>query len=224
MFLAKIVAWSRLLSEKPRMLYDPGWQLTIHSSRSRFAARLNSGVRFQERVPVPKINYEKPFSLNRLFVFYLLLCTVLWALFPTRPDLAAMFGPWREYIPMGKMLAYPSQVAYADSYLAVCWFLMIPWLIATKIQYKKYSISPNLPSHIWLFYFLVVAGAAAGLFYMCFLMEANPDLATRQGIIFRASVSSRFGAPIVGAIMAFNFVLATLVFVKAPQDFLSLAD
>jgi hypothetical protein len=173
---------------------------------------------------VPKINYEKPFSLNRLFVSYLLICTALWALFPGRPDLAAMLGSWREYIPMSKMLAYPNQVAYADSYLVVCWLLIVPWLIAAKIQYRKYSISPNLPGHIWLFYFLFIAGAAAALFFVCFLVEANPDPATRQGIILSAAASSRFGAPVIGAIMAFNFMLAALVFVKAPQDFLTLAD
>jgi hypothetical protein len=134
-----------------------------------------------------------------------------------------MLGSWREYIPMSKMLAYFGRTAYADSYLAVCWFLMIPWLIATKIEYRKYSMSPDVPLHIRVAYFLFVIGLAVALFFMCFLAEAeaNPDIATRQGSIFRAPCSSRLGAPIIGAIMAFNFVLATLVFVKAPQDFLS---
>jgi hypothetical protein len=173
---------------------------------------------------MPKLNYGKPFSLNKLFVSYLALCTALWALFPSRPDLAAMLGSWREYIPMVKMLAYPGRAAYADSYLAACWLLMVPWLIAAKVQYKKYSISPGLPFHIWLLYFLSVAGFAVALFFECFMLEANPDPKTRQGIILSAASSSRFGAPVIGAIMAFNFGLAALVFVKAPQDFFSLAD
>ncbi|MDR7134057.1 hypothetical protein J2X06_001241 [Lysobacter niastensis] len=172
-----------------------------------------------------KVNYSEPFSFNKLFVSYLILCVSLWALFPTQPDLAAVLGDWREYIPMAKMLAYPGQAPYTDSYLAVCWLLMIPWLISTKLRYRKYSMAPNVPSHILFLYFMFVVGIAAALFYMCFIAEADASPSSWRESLLSAATSSRLmGAAIIGAIMAFNFLLTTLVLVKAPQDFLSLSE